>query len=102
MVGVCWISKNAEHNELLAIYVLPGEQRQGIGNKLWEQALAFFDSSKDIIVHVATYNERAINFYKKLGFVDNGRRFSDEKFKMPVSGNCIPEMEMVVKAKNIK
>lgn len=62
----------------------------------WEKCLSFLDKNKETIVQVATYNEKAISFYKKLGFVDTGKRFTEERFVMPISGSKIPEMEMVL------
>ncbi len=38
----------------------------------------------------------AIRFYEKLGFVDAGKRWKDEKRKMR-SGAPLPEMEMVLR-----
>ena len=96
VVGVCRIRKDREENELGAIYVLPEFQRQGVGDKLWQEAQKFFDKGRDIVVKVATYNDKAINFYKKLGFVDTGKRSSDESHRFS-SGAIIPEMEMVQK-----
>lgn len=96
VVGVCRARRNDEANELVAIYVLPEYQRQGLGYKFWQEVQKFFDQDKDIIVKVATYNDKAINFYKKLGFRDTGKRFSDERTRM-ASGSIIPEMEMIIK-----
>ena len=48
-----------------------------------------------MIVHVASYNERAINFYKKLGFQSTGKIFLDERFKLR-NGAIIPELEMII------
>jgi ribosomal protein S18 acetylase RimI-like enzyme len=98
VVGVCRIIVHEDKNELRAIYVLPEHQGKGIGSKLWEQAQKIFNPDKDIVVSVATYNTNAINFYTRLGFTDSGKRFNNEKFKMK-SGAVIPEMEMVIKAK---
>lgn len=97
VVGVCRIVRRSDKNQLQAIYVLPEFQGKGIGRLFWEEAKKFFDKEKDIVVEVATYNSNAIEFYKKLGFLDTGRRFHDEKFKMK-SGAVIPEMEMEIKA----
>lgn len=96
LVGVCGVSAREEYNELQAIYVSPKHQRKGIGYMMWDEAKKYFNPEKKTIVHVADYNEKAISFYKKLGFVDTGKRFSQEIHKMPVSGKCIPEMEMVI------
>ena len=97
VVGLCGLTKQQGFNKLGSIYVLPEYQGKGIGKKLWEAVVLFMDKEKDTIVQVATYNEKAIAFYEKLGFADTGKRFSDEKWKMK-SGMVIPEMEMVLKA----
>jgi ribosomal protein S18 acetylase RimI-like enzyme len=94
VIGICRVVIREEYNQLQAIYLLPEYQGRGIGTKLWTEAKKFFDSSKDTIVQVATYNTNAINFYEKLGFVDTGKRFTEERHRMPVSGVLIPEMEM--------
>ncbi|MEI6352735.1 MAG: GNAT family N-acetyltransferase [Candidatus Nomurabacteria bacterium] len=99
VVGLCRVSKNDEHNKLIAIYILPEYQRMKIGGMLWSKAKDFLDKSKDTIVEVVTYNQNAINFYKKIGFIDTGKRFSEEKQRMPISGVLIPEMEMILKTK---
>lgn len=99
VVGTASMVRNPENNQLRTIYVLPEMQGRGVGRKLWNDLAGFRDPNKDTIVHVADYNENAITFYKKLGFVDSGKRWSDEKFKM-TSGAMIPEMEMVIKRSN--
>lgn len=98
IIGVCRLKKDEKNNELGAIYVLPEYQGMKVGFSLWLEAQKFFDYGKDIIVKVADYNEKAIGFYKKLGFIDTGKRFFDEKHKMK-SGAVIPEMEMIIKSK---
>lgn len=97
IVGFCFSTKDENRNQLGAIYVLPEFQGKGVGTSLWGETLAFMDSSKDTYVEVADYNHNAITFYKRLGFVDTGRRFTNERFTMK-SGAMIPEMEMVIKA----
>lgn len=83
-------------NIIITIYLLPEYFGKGIGTKLWKQAQKVFDPNKDIYVEVVTYNKRAIEFYKKLGFVDTGKRLVDERFKMK-SGSIFPEMEMMIR-----
>lgn len=95
IVGATTMVRNDNDNQLRTIYILPEFQGQGIGTRLWEEIRKFADPGKKMIVQVATYNEKAINFYKKLGFVDNGKRFVDEAFRMK-SGAIIPEMEMEI------
>jgi ribosomal protein S18 acetylase RimI-like enzyme len=96
VVGVARMIRNENNNQLQTIYVLPEFQRKGIGMMLWNVAKDFCDPTKDILVQVATYNQKAIEFYKKLGFVDTGKRWNDDKWKMK-SGATIPEMELIIK-----
>ncbi len=93
VVGLCRVSKHPDRNQLYAIYVLPEYHGQGVGTAMWNAAQQYLDASKHTIVEVATYNDKAIEFYKRLGFVDTGKRMSDPKFTMK-SGSVIPEMEM--------
>ena len=98
VVGVLVVVRNENNNLLKTIYVLPELQGKGIGTMLWNEEKSFCDLRKDTIVHVASYNHKTIEFYKKLGFIDTGKRFTDERWKMR-SGATIPEMEMVIKGK---
>lgn len=100
VIGICKLEKLEEVNNLGAIYVLPEYQGRGVGEKFWEQAREFFGDRRDIIVRVVTYNSGAIGFYKKIGFVDTGKRFTEENYRMPISGKMFPEMELVIEAKN--
>jgi ribosomal protein S18 acetylase RimI-like enzyme len=97
IIGLC-IIKCLDKNQLQAIYILPEHQGKGIGHLFWNKVKKSFAPNKDIVVEVATYNIKAINFYKKLGFEDTGRRFFDERHRMK-SGAVIPEMEMLMKVK---
>jgi ribosomal protein S18 acetylase RimI-like enzyme len=92
IVGSCVVSIEEETNSLVTIYVLPGYEGRGIGTKMWSVARNFLDKNKDTIVTVADYTN-AVHFYKKLGFVETGKRIVDDKHKMK-SGNIIPEIEM--------
>ncbi|MDR3546930.1 MAG: GNAT family N-acetyltransferase [Candidatus Pacebacteria bacterium] len=97
VVGVCRIVRREEYNQLQAIYVLPNFQRKGIGSGLWKASEEFLEPGKDTVVEVATYNQPAIEFYKRLGFKDTGERFKNERFRMK-SGAVIPEMRMRLQA----
>jgi GrpB-like predicted nucleotidyltransferase (UPF0157 family)/ribosomal protein S18 acetylase RimI-like enzyme len=95
VVGFCRVIQEEDRSKLSTIYVLPEYQGKGVGRSLWNDAQNVLDKSKDIFVEVATYNTNSIEFYKKLGFEDTGRRFNDV---IPMkSGATIPEMEMVIK-----
>ena len=96
VVGFCTLLKEPEYNQLKTIYILPSFQGKGIGQKLWGRVLSEVGDNKNkIIVHVASYNQQAIRFYKKLGFEETGKKFSDERFRMK-SGSIIPETELVI------
>ena len=97
VIGLCKAEKRESVNDLSAIYILPNYQGKGVGMMFWKKVKKFFGNKKDIIVHVATYNSQAINFYKKLGFIDTDKRFTDEKHRMPISGVFIPETELIIK-----
>jgi ribosomal protein S18 acetylase RimI-like enzyme len=97
IIAVCRIFVREQYNQLQAIYVLPEYQGRGVGMALWSETQKHFNQKMDTIVQVATYNEKAISFYNSLGFVDTGKRFSEERHRMPVTKTLIPEMEMVKK-----
>ncbi|HVZ12213.1 MAG TPA: GNAT family N-acetyltransferase [Patescibacteria group bacterium] len=80
------------NRKIAAIFVLPEYQEQGIGRALLEKGLEQLGAGK-ISLNVVSYNQKAINFYKKLGFVENGPTSDD-----PVifaSGKVLPKIEMV-------
>lgn len=96
VVGVCNVSQDEKSNHLNAIYVLPEYQGKGVGKLLWQEAQKHFDPIKDTVVSVATYNDSAINFYKRLGFEETGKTFVRERHRMK-SGVGIPETELIIK-----
>ncbi len=95
IIALCNAVQKEDYNQLQAIYVLPDYQRLGLGLILWSEAQKIFSPQKNIIVHVASYNNKSINFYKKLGFVSTEKIFCDEKYKMR-NGAIIPELEMLI------
>ena len=97
VVGLCNVIRHPDKNQLQAIYVHPEYQGRGVGRLLWGEAQKHFDFDKDTIAQVATYKTNAIEFYKKFGFIETGKEFSDERFRMK-SGAVIPETEMIIKA----
>ena len=96
VVGICRVNIREDRNFLTAMYVLQSHQGKGIGKKFWLEAQKYTDPNKDFYLELATYNKNALEFYKKLGFEDTGKRFNDEKMRMK-SDSIIPEMEMVLK-----
>lgn len=79
-----------------AIYVLPEAQGKGVGSQLMQKALTWHGSKEDIFLAVASYNQNAIDFYKRFGFVPTGKPIEDEGDVF--NGKQIPEIEMVLKA----
>ncbi|HEY9011831.1 MAG TPA: GNAT family N-acetyltransferase [Devosia sp.] len=51
------------------LYILPAKQGQGIGRALMAHATAHFAPSRALSLNVNTGNTKAIEFYKKYGFV---------------------------------
>jgi len=97
IIGFCTAGKEQEYNRLRGIYILPNYQGKGVGKLLVEKAFAWLGTNKDILVNVASYNQQAISFYKRFGFVETGKSgVFDEGARLP-SGKLIPEIEMVKK-----
>lgn len=80
-----------------AIYVLPESQGKGIGGKLLEKSIEWHGRSEDIFLHVASYNQKAIAFYKRYGFVQTNAKIVDES-ALRDGFTPIPEIEMVLRA----
>lgn len=94
VAGIARIVREEERNKLLSLYVHPDYQGKGIGSALLAAADASADPLKDTYLDVAEYNENAIEFYRRHGFSETGKKFSEERFRMK-SGSIIPEIEMV-------
>lgn len=58
----------------VGIYILPEYQRKGIGRKMLKKGFRWLSNMKYIEIGVLEYNEKAIEWYKRLGF-----RFTGEK-----------------------
>ncbi len=79
-----------------AIYVLPEAQGKGVGSGLMRKALEWHGTTEDIYLAVASYNQNAIDFYKRFGFEPTDRAIKDEGDVF--GGKQIPEIEMILKA----
>ena len=91
VVGFIRLKKNTDPVELVSMYVDPSYFNQGIGTKLWLEAIQKLPKGKEVVVEVATYT-KAIDFYKKIGFSETGEKSTTEK--MLRSGNRIPLTKM--------
>lgn len=94
LIGFCTIKQNKHENRIQAFYVLPDFQNKGVGKRLLQEALGWFGQEKDVVLNVASYNEKAMAFYRAFGFVPTGPVASSEALQLP-SGVRLPEMNMV-------
>lgn len=82
-----------ERNKLATMYVHPEYHGMGVGAALAKEGFQWLGSEKPVVLEVAKYNRRAIEFYRKFGFEIAGDG------KSPVadlpSGATIPEYLMV-------
>ena len=93
IIGFCVGEKKDAMNEIRAIYVLQKFHGKNISKALMDAALAWLGTEKDICVLVFAHNKRAIEFYRKCGFVESGKTGLH-----PINGKPIPNVEMVRKA----
>jgi ribosomal protein S18 acetylase RimI-like enzyme len=71
IVGFCRYKEiDPEIFELKTMYVDPKFQSIGFGTLLFNKTVSEFKNKKELFLFVAEYNIQAINFYKKLGFVE--------------------------------
>lgn len=99
-VGYIHLLREADYNDIVQIYLLPGQIGQGYGSEAMRYILDLLGDKKPIRLQVATYNT-AIHFYEKFGF---------EKTKLPQpegedwnvlpSGKVIPVLVMERPAKS--
>lgn len=97
IVGFCSAGKESDKNRIHAIYLLPSYQGKGIGRLLLESAFAWLGKEKDIYVNVVQYNDKAIGFYKKMGFLETGKTGIFDTVSILPSGKDLPEMELIIK-----
>lgn len=68
VVGHANFEELEEFNQLKVIYVDPEYQGLGVGTKLVTKILESVNPNKNLIVEYTSYNTKAENFYKKMGF----------------------------------
>ncbi len=72
--GPCRDEDLPEAGEVYAIYLLEPYYHQGIGTMLMREALARMAAYPRVAVWVLEGNDRAISFYRSVGFAFDGRR----------------------------
>jgi ribosomal protein S18 acetylase RimI-like enzyme len=93
IVGFISAGKADNHHCIKALYILPDYQHAGIGKELMGRALKWLGNNLKITLEVVSYNSKAINFYRKFGFVENGPTIC-EVGELP-NGKHLPEIEMI-------
>lgn len=83
IVGFMHGSKNEEFNELEGIYLLDEVKGSGTGGKLMEEFLAWINKEKPSHLEVFSFNDRALGFYTKYGFVKTDKPAQMWKDKLP-------------------
>lgn len=68
--GTICFAERASVARVWGMYVHPAHQRTGVGSALMRRALGSFVSAER--VELSTSNPRALAFYRRLGFVDDG------------------------------
>lgn len=69
IVGFIDVRRRSEENELGGLYLDKAAHGTGLAQQLADQAMSWLgDDGKNIRLTVATYNDRAQAFYRKLGF----------------------------------
>jgi ribosomal protein S18 acetylase RimI-like enzyme len=81
VAGFIHATRHEDKNVLEGLYALDRYHGKGIGPKLMDGAMAFFDPSLPTEFEVAADNGRAISFYKRYGFqeVDGSEHLLAEK-----------------------
>ena len=57
---------------IFQLYVLPANQRNGIGTRLMDYLATYFPEATRFVLDVSVGNERGISFYEKYGFKFSG------------------------------
>jgi aminoglycoside phosphotransferase (APT) family kinase protein/ribosomal protein S18 acetylase RimI-like enzyme len=84
------------HRRVGAIYVAPEAQGKGVGGKLMKQVLGYYGREQDIYLEVVSYNQNAIDFYKRFGFEQTDTVVPEEEGR-PDYLKTLPQIEMVLK-----
>jgi len=90
-IGFIGVEKTKDRGVIDGLHVLPEYQNIGIGTVLMQKALEWLGGG-EIKLDVVSYNQKAINFYKKFGFVENGPTENDPVYFQ--SGELLPKIEM--------
>ena len=69
-VGLAMASRDTIAQRIDALYVDKQYHGKGVAQRLMNEIISWLDSSRQVELEVAAYNERAKAFYKKYGFIE--------------------------------
>ncbi len=72
IVGFCVASKGDHQNEIHALYLDPKEKGKGAGAEVFAYALVWLGDKEPAKLSVAEHNKKAIQFYERFGFHQEG------------------------------
>lgn len=83
VVGFLHGTKGQEFNELEGIYILNEAKKTGTGGRLMTEFLDWSDKEKPCHLAVFSFNEDALGFYRRYGFVQTDKPEGLHRDKMP-------------------
>ncbi len=98
VVGACYTERLEDKNRIEALYVLPEYQGLGLAKELYDKACENFNPNNDTYLDVFSLNSKGINFYKKQGFSETGKKTFDDRF-VGLTGKKLEITEMVKSSK---
>jgi ribosomal protein S18 acetylase RimI-like enzyme len=74
IVGMVGLGREADSWVMWKLYVLPDQQRNGVGKALLDAAIAALpEGTPELLLDVLVANEQAIGFYRSQGFTEPTR-----------------------------
>jgi len=92
VVAFCIAGRHDDANTIEALYVLPRYQGYRIGYRLLAGAVEWLGDAREIRVQAASYNHKAINFYRDFGF--EPAQDSIEDYALP-NGKAVPQISLI-------
>ncbi len=99
IIGFCYANKQEDKNIIEGLYISSGNQRAGLGKKLFDEVYGQLDLDKDTFLDVFSLNSKAIGFYKKVGFSETGKVSLDKRF-INSNGEILQVTEMMLPRQN--
>ena len=95
IIGCCFAERGPDVNKIEAVYISPDYQGLGLGKIMYEKAYELLNPKNSTTLDVFSLNSKAINFYKKLGFSETGKKTFNDKYA-DSAGNVLEITEMML------